>query len=104
MGDNIDSREFPASMKHRLIEPLTKREIEVLALICEGHSNQEISSRTKICAPPVNFPLLNFFGKLGVRRRTQAVAVGIHLKLVTPAWLGPQAAEPRFLRTTYNAR
>ena len=40
MGDNIDSREFPASMKHRLIEPLTKREIEVLALICEGHSNQ----------------------------------------------------------------
>ena len=37
--------------------------------------------------PTVKYHLLNIFGKLGVRRRTQAVAVAVHLRLVRPGWL-----------------
>lgn len=70
-----------------LIEPLTRREIEILGLVCEGHSNQEISRRTGIRLQTVKYHLVHIFGKLGVRRRTQAVAVAVHLRLAQPAWL-----------------
>jgi ATP/maltotriose-dependent transcriptional regulator MalT len=71
----------------RLIEPLTRRELEILGLVCDGYSNQEISDRTDISVPTVKYHLLNIFGKLSVRRRTQAVAVAVHLRLVRPGWL-----------------
>lgn len=70
-----------------LIEPLTARELEILALVCDGWSNQEISTRLGICLPTVKFHVTNVFGKFGVRRRTQAVALAVHLQLVRPEWL-----------------
>lgn len=73
--------------RERLIEPLTRRELQILGLVCDGYSNQEISDRTDISVPTVKYHLLNIFGKLGVRRRTQAVAVAVHLRLVRPGWL-----------------
>ena len=33
------------------------------------------------------------FGKLGVRRRTQAVALAVYLRLVHPAWMQAQPPE-----------
>lgn len=71
----------------RLIEPLTARELEILALVCDGWSNQEICERLGIGLPTVKFHLANLFGKLGVRRRTQAVALAVYLQLVRPGWL-----------------
>lgn len=53
---------------------LTERELEVLALVAKGLSNKEIGSRLQITASTVARHLLNIFGKLHVRCRTEAAA------------------------------
>ena len=73
--------------RERLREPLTARELQVLALVCDGYSNGEISQRIGVTPTTVKYHLLNIYGKLGVRRRTQAVAVAVHLRLTQPTWL-----------------
>ncbi len=57
-----------------LIEPLSEREHEVLALVAEGISNQEIAGRLFISLDTVKSHLKRLYGKLGVHSRTQAVA------------------------------
>jgi DNA-binding NarL/FixJ family response regulator len=70
-----------------LAEPLTPREVEILQAICEGDSNQDIARKHNIKMPTVKYHVFQIFGKLGVQRRTQAVAVSIYLGLVVPKWL-----------------
>jgi len=59
-----------------LIEPLSEREIEVLQLIAEGLTNQEIATRLFLSLHTVKVHARNIYGKLGVKNRTQAVAKG----------------------------
>lgn len=84
----------PGAHEDVLIEPLTAREQEVLALICDGQSNQGIARRLGIRLATVKFHLNQIFGKLGVQRRTQAVAVAVFLGIVRPDWLPPRAPGP----------
>ncbi len=58
----------------KLIEPLTIRELEVLGLIIEGLSNQEISNRLFLALSTVKGYNQTIYEKLEVRRRTEAVA------------------------------
>ncbi len=57
-----------------LVEPLTARETEVLGLIAEGLSNQAIADRLIISLSTVKWYTTTIYGKLGVDRRTEAVA------------------------------
>jgi LuxR family maltose regulon positive regulatory protein len=57
-----------------LIEPLTKREMDVLELIAKGLSNQEIADRLFLALSTVKGHARIIFDKLGVQRRTEAVA------------------------------
>lgn len=57
-----------------LVEPLTERELEVLRLIAEGLSNQEIAQQLFLSLSTVKWHTHNIYGKLGVHNRTQAVA------------------------------
>lgn len=70
-----------------LIDPLTRRELEILELICDGLSNDEVSRVAGIELPTVKYHLFNIYGKLGVKRRTQAVVLSIYLGIVEPTWL-----------------
>jgi LuxR family maltose regulon positive regulatory protein len=72
--------ELPASQL--LIEPLSPRELEVLALIEAGHSNQAIAARLVISLPTVKRHISNIYAKLGVDSRTQAVARAKELHLL----------------------
>ena len=54
--------------------PLSGRELAVLGLIAQGCSNQEISERLFISLHTVKSHARHINGKLGVERRTQAVA------------------------------
>jgi LuxR family maltose regulon positive regulatory protein len=62
------------SPREKILEPLSEREIEVLQLIAEGLTNQEIASRLFISLNTVKGHTRNIYGKLGVHSRTQAVA------------------------------
>lgn len=64
-------------------EPLSAREQAVLQLIAQGLSNQQISERLFISLPTVKTHARNINAKLGVQRRTQAVAHAKQLGLLT---------------------
>ncbi len=52
---------------------LSRKELEVLTLIASGLSNHEIAQRLCISVSTVKSHNQNLFGKLDVKRRTQAV-------------------------------
>ncbi|HEX7057048.1 MAG TPA: response regulator transcription factor [Bacilli bacterium] len=53
-------------------EDLTEREMEVLRLIAQGKSNQEVADELFIGVKTVKFHVTNILAKLGVEDRTQA--------------------------------
>ncbi len=65
-----------------LIEPLSRREVEVLQLIAQGLSNQEISERLVLALETVKGHNKKIFGKLQAQRRTEAVARAHELGLL----------------------
>ncbi|MBU2955660.1 LuxR C-terminal-related transcriptional regulator [Marinobacter sp. F3R08] len=65
-----------------LPEPLSQRELEVLELIHEGHANKEIASRMQVAPATVKAHIRNLYSKLGVGRRTEALARARELELL----------------------
>jgi len=63
-----------ASPHEDWIEPLSEREKEILALVAEGLSNNEIAGRLFISLSTVKGHIAHIFGKLGVSSRTQAIS------------------------------
>jgi len=55
-------------------EPLSEREREVLRLIAEGLSNQQLAARLYLSPHTIKVHTRNIYGKLDVTSRTQAVA------------------------------
>ena len=62
-----------------LIEPLTKRETEVMALVQKGLSNKDIAEQLFISLNTLKVHIRNLYGKMGVKNRTQALLL-IHPK------------------------
>jgi LuxR family maltose regulon positive regulatory protein len=62
--------------------PLSPRELEVLRLIAQGLSNQEIGTRLFLALDTVKGHNRRIFEKLGVQRRTEAVARARELGLL----------------------
>ena len=65
-----------------LIEPLSDRELEVLQLVADGLSNRDISEQLYLALSTVKGHNRNIYGKLGVQRRTEAVARARDLGLI----------------------
>jgi DNA-binding CsgD family transcriptional regulator len=61
---------------------LSKRELEILTLLAQGHSNQEIAGTIFVSLSTVKSHLQNIFEKLAVKRRTQAVEKAKRLNLI----------------------
>ncbi|MEV4945496.1 response regulator transcription factor [Streptomyces sp. NPDC053755] len=77
------------AVAHRLMdrmrtpsEALTRRELEVLQLVGEGLSNQQISKRLFLSQATVKSHLVHVFAKLGVDSRTAAVATATARRLI----------------------
>jgi DNA-binding NarL/FixJ family response regulator len=71
-----------AAARQPLVEPLSERELEVLALISQGASNKEIAARLFITEGTVKNHVTNILGKLEVTDRTQAALRARDLGLV----------------------
>ena len=65
-----------------LVEPLSPRELEVLHLIADGYSNREIGQRLFLALDTVKGHNRRIYGKLGVHRRTEAIARARELELL----------------------
>jgi DNA-binding NarL/FixJ family response regulator len=63
-------------------EPLTKKELEVLALMTAGLSNKEIAESLGVMEATIKTHALTIFSKLGVRDRVCAVLKGLEIGCV----------------------
>ena len=61
---------------------LSKREFEVLNLLAQGNSNQEIAAKLFVSVSTVKTHIQHLFEKLDVKRRTQAVVKAKRLSLI----------------------
>jgi ATP/maltotriose-dependent transcriptional regulator MalT len=73
-----------ATASQEFIEPLSERELEVLNLVSQGLSNNDIAHKLIITVGTVKKHLNNIFGKLQVSSRTQAIGRGRELGLIRP--------------------
>jgi len=62
---------------------LTERERQVLALMVEGKTNQEIAEALTLSVGTIRFHVSNILSKLGVSNRTEAVSLAFQQKIVS---------------------
>ncbi|MFP4345842.1 MAG: LuxR C-terminal-related transcriptional regulator [Anaerolineales bacterium] len=79
LADRTPDREAPAQ---DLVEPLSERELEVLALLAAGLTNQEAAERLFISVNTVKTHVKHVYDKLNVRNRAEAVARAAELGLL----------------------
>jgi two-component system, NarL family, response regulator LiaR len=61
---------------------ISKRELEVLALMAHGLSNHEIADRLFVSLSTIKTHSRNIFDKMGVARRTQAIDKAKKLRII----------------------
>jgi DNA-binding NarL/FixJ family response regulator len=66
---------------------LTEREHEVLLLVANGLSNDEIAARLVLSPATAKTHVSRIMTKLGVRDRAQLVVLAYEAGLITPGWL-----------------
>jgi LuxR family maltose regulon positive regulatory protein len=71
--DVLESEPTPVSEPRDEALLLTAKEQEVLALLCNGLSNNEISNRIGVALSTTKWHLKNIFAKMGVTSRTAAI-------------------------------
>jgi DNA-binding NarL/FixJ family response regulator len=85
MTRSLIERFATATREHDgIIAELTDREAEVLTLIAQGRSNQEISDELFIGMETVKSHVRSLLLKLGVRNRTQAVIAAYESGFIRP--------------------
>ena len=74
-----------------LVEPLTRRERQVLALLAEGYSGPEIAEKLTLALSSVKSHIQHVYGKLGANGKRQALTRAAQMGLLGSA---PAAAPP----------
>jgi DNA-binding NarL/FixJ family response regulator len=62
----------PERSEEPAMPQLTRRELEILGLVAQGHANAELARKLWVTEQTVKFHLSNIYRKLGVTNRTEA--------------------------------
>jgi DNA-binding NarL/FixJ family response regulator len=63
-------------------DSLTPRELEILQLVSQGHTNREIATRLIVAVGTIKVHVEHILGKLGAADRTQAAVRGVELGMI----------------------
>jgi DNA-binding CsgD family transcriptional regulator len=75
-------REIQDFQTHMLQEPLSKREMEVLKCIADGHSDQAIADALFISKNTIRSHIKNIYRKLAVTSKAQAISKAFYYKIL----------------------
>lgn len=82
-GQKYLPRDVAAKLAERMDgDTLSRREVEVLGLLAQGHSNKVIARATSITEGTVKFHVTSIMAKLGAKSRTEAVALAARRGLI----------------------
>lgn len=76
------SRQRVAPKETPMVEPLTKRERQLLEQISCGHTYREIAERLFISDQTLKWHLNKVYAKMGVKNRTTAVAMARNYRMI----------------------
>jgi DNA-binding NarL/FixJ family response regulator len=82
----------PTAARSDAVASLTKRELEILQLVAEGHSNSALAHLLWVTEQTVKFHLSNIYRKLDVSNRTEASRWAQLHNLLPPSELQSSAA------------
>ena len=78
-----EEKQKPGSLPAQaFVDPLSERELEILALIAAGLKNKEIAGQFFISLNTVLYHIKNIYSKLGVKKRTLAILKARELHLL----------------------
>lgn len=69
-------------VRQPLVDPLSKRELEILGHVAAGFKNKEIAAKLFVSVNTIHYHTKNIYSKLGVNSRTKAVAKAKELNLL----------------------
>ena len=78
----LSSQSTLSDKKEDLVEPLSKRELEIMKLIADGLSNQDIAAELYLSKNTVKWHVKNIYGKLSVDNRAASIAQARSLNLI----------------------
>lgn len=81
--EKIKTETFAVNEQEILTRKISKRELEVLQLMADGLSNQEIAEKLFVSLNTIKSHSSKLFEKLDVKRRTQAVETAKKLQLIS---------------------
>ena len=78
-SDSDNSSHLDREQRAKILKRLTKRELDVLRLVCTGQSNQQIAEQLVISEHTVKLHIGNILKKTGLTNRTQLAIMGLEL-------------------------
>lgn len=93
----VQSEDVPTDFPHVDVDALTTREMQVLQLLAQGYSNEQIASELVIAAGTVKAHVHNISQKLDTKNRTQTVLVAKQLGLLQSGQPAPSKLSPHKL-------
>ena len=81
-SNSVNSRLVSGYLREQGAGELTAREAEVLQLVADGRTNEEVAQKLSVGQKAIQMHLTSIYSKLGVSRRTEAIVQAVRRGIV----------------------